>query len=212
MSRIKILSPETVSISEEAIIEEGVTIYPNNHIFGKTIVRKNAVLYPNNIITDSEIGEGASVTASVLEGAKVGINAQVGPFSHLRKGADVGEGCRIGNYVEIKNAKIGAGSKVSHLTYVGDATVGKDCNIGCGVIFCNYDGKTKKSSVIEDDCFIGSNVNIVAPVTVGKGSFVAAGTTVTKDVERGAFVIGRVRQQENAHLAEKYARKGGKNE
>ena len=206
MKNVKILSPETVTISSEAVIGEGVVIYPNNHVLGKAVIGKGAVLLPNNIVEDSQIGEGARLTASVVRGAVVGEGAEVGPFANLRKGAVIGRGCRIGDFVEIKNAVIGEGTKVSHLTYIGDADVGRRCNVGCGVVFCNYDGKNKYRTSVGDDCFIGSNVNLVAPVSVGDGSFVAAGTTVAKDVEEGVFVIGRVRQEQNARLAHKYCR------
>ena len=204
----KVIDPETVTIAASAQIGEGVVIFPNNHILGQTRIGAGAVLYPNNILEDAAIGAGAQITASVVRGAQVGDRAEVGPFALLRPGACVEAGCRIGDFVEIKNARIGAGSKVSHLAYVGDADVGKRCNIGCGVIFCNYDGTRKAHSVVEDECFVGSNVNLVAPVKVGKGSYIAAGTTVTEDVPPGSFIIGRVRQQSHARLAEKYARGG----
>ncbi len=205
----KVLSPETVTIGKEVQIGEGAVIYPNNRILGRTVIGAGAVLYPNNIVEDARIGAGASVTASVVRGAEVGEGAEVGPFAHLRAGAQIGARCRIGDFVEVKNAVIGAGSKVSHLAYVGDAAVGKNCNIGCGAVFCNYDGTRKARSTVGDNCFIGSNVNLVAPVNIGAGSYIAAATTVTEDVPPASFIIGRARQQSHARLAEKYARRGG---
>ncbi len=200
-----LMSPQTCTVSETARIGEGAVIYPNNHILGESVIGAGAVLHPNNIVENSEVGEGAHLTASVLSGAKVGKNARIGPFAYLRPGADVGENCRVGDFAEIKNAKLGAGTKVSHLAYVGDAEVGEHCNIGCGAVFCNYDGLKKSRTAVGDHCFIGSNVNIVAPVRIGSGSYIAAGTTVARDVAAGAFVIGRARQQENGKMSQKYA-------
>ena len=193
MSNYRIMSPSTCVLSERAKIGQGAVIFPNNALLGESEVGAGAMLYPNNILEDSSVGGGCRVTASVLREASVGENTTVGPFAHLRPGAQVGKNCRVGNFVEIKNSKIGDGTKIGHLTYVGDAEVGKNCNIGCGVVFCNYDGKTKHRTVVGDHCFIGSNVNLVAPVTLGDGCYIAAGTTVTQDVPAGAFVIGRVR-------------------
>ena len=178
----KVISPETVIIDAGASIGEGATIYPNNYI-----------------------GAGSSV----LRGARVGEGAQVGPFANLRRGAIVGENCRIGDFVELKNCVVGKNTKISHLAYVGDAEIGEDCNIGCGVVFCNYDGEKKSRTRVEKGCFIGSNANLVAPLTVGEGSYVAAGTTVTENVPARSFVIGRARQELNEKLAAKYV---GRNE
>ena len=139
----------------------------------------------------------------MVRGAKVGRGARVGPFANLRAGAEIGDRCRVGDFVEIKNAFVGEGSKVSHLAYIGDARVGKNVNVGCGVVFCNYDGRKKHFSEVGDGAFIGSNVNLVAPVKIGAGAFVAAGTTVTRDVPAGACVIGRVRQEESEGIRKK---------
>ena len=132
---------------------------------------------------------------------------QIGPNAHLRNGCHIGNNCRIGNYVEMKNTFFGDGSKCAHLTYVGDATVGKKCNFGCGVVTVNYDGKHKFHTTIGDNCFIGSNVNIIAPVTVGDNSVLAAGSTITKDVLEGEMAIGRVRQENKPEYGFKYLRK-----
>ena len=205
---VRILDPSRVFISEEAQIEEGVVIYPNNYIYGKTVMRAGAVLQPDNILEDAYIGAGAELIKSVVRGARVGDRCTVGPFANLRAGATLEADCRVGDFVEIKNAHIGAGTKISHLAYVGDADVGAGCNIGCGVVFCNYDGKNKHRAVVGDGCFIGSNVNLIAPVTLGDNVFVAAGTTVTEGAGKGDFVIGRVRQQIRAGGAYRY--RGGK--
>lgn len=153
---------------------------------------------------DAFVGAGSEIEKSVLRGARVGKNCTVGPFAHLRKGANVGDNCRVGDFVEIKNSVVGAGTKVSHLAYVGDADVGENCNIGCGVVFCNYDGKNKHRTRVGNNCFIGSNVNLIAPVEIADGAFVAAGTTVTEGAGKGDFVIGRVRQQIRAGGAKRY--------
>ena len=189
-----LIDKNTTYISPEAQIAEDVVIYPNNNIIGNTVIGKGTVIMPNCIITDSIIGENAKVTAAVMEEARVGDNTTVGPFAYLRKGACIGNHCRIGDFVEIKNSVIGDYTKASHLAYVGDVTIGERCNVGCGVIFVNYDGKTKHRSTVEDNCFIGSNCNIIAPVTLRENSYIAAGTTVTDETPNDSFVIGRSRQ------------------
>lgn len=132
------------------------------------------MLYPNNIVENSYIGAGAQVTASVLRRRACRGGRAGRPFANLRQGAIVGENCRIGDFVELKNCVVGKNTKISHLAYVGDAEIGEDCNIGCGVVFCNYDGEKKSRTRVEKGCFIGSNANLVAPLTVGEGSYVAA--------------------------------------
>lgn len=189
-----LIDKNTTYISPEAQIAEDAVIYPNNNIIGNTVIGKGAVIMPNCIITDSIIGENTKVTATVMEEARVGDNTTVGPFAYLRKGTCVGNNCRIGDFVEIKNSVIGDYTKASHLAYVGDVTIGEKCNVGCGVIFVNYDGKTKHRSTVEDNCFIGSNCNIIAPVTLRENSYIAAGTTVTDETPSDSFVIGRSRQ------------------
>lgn len=189
-----IIDKQSTYISPSAKIAEDVIIYPNNHIIGNTVIGKGCKIMPNCILTDSVIGAGCTVTASVMEEARVGDTTTVGPYAYLRKGASVGNHCRIGDFVEIKNSSVGDYTKASHLAYIGDATVGERCNIGCGVIFVNYDGKTKHRTTVEDDCFIGSNCNIIAPVTLREGSYIAAGTTVTEETPSDSFVIGRSRQ------------------
>ena len=206
----KVISPETVMIGRGAQIGDGAVIYPNNTISSDSVIGSGAVLYPNNIIESSFIGEGAQVTASVLRGAHVGKNTEVGPFANLRRGAVVGENCRVGDFVEIKNSVVGKNTKISHLAYVGDAQIGENCNIGCGAVFCNYDGAEKHRTRVENNCFIGSNVNLVAPLNVGEGSYIAAGTTVAKAVPARSFVIGRARQELNETLARKYLGRGAK--
>lgn len=199
-----ILDKSSVFVDDRAKIGENVIIYENNRIEGETIIGDNVTLYPNNFISSSEIGKGSKVHASVIESSKVGSCVSIGPFAHLRPGSKIGDYAKIGNFCEIKNAEIGERTKVSHLAYVGDAKVGKKCNIGCGAIFVNYNGKTKNKTFVEDEVFIGSNVNIVAPVTIGKGAYICAGTTVAEDVSGEDFVIGRVRAEVKPGRAKKY--------
>lgn len=191
---MKLIDERTTYISPEARIAESAVIYPNNTITGETVIGENTVIMPNCIIDGCKIGNDVKITASVMEGATVSDGATVGPFAYLRKGTEIGEGCRVGDFVEIKNAKIGDGTKVAHLTYVGDCELGKKCNVGCGVVFVNYDGKRKHRTTVGDGCFIGSNCNVIAPVNIADGSYIAAGTTVTEDTPEDSLVVGRARQ------------------
>lgn len=201
---VLIENPASTYIASTVQIEAGAIIKHDNHIMGKTVIKSGAVIQPYCNITDSVIGSEAVVTASTLDNAEVGGKTTVGPNAYLRPASVIGEGCRIGDFVEIKNARIGDGTKVSHLSYVGDAEVGKNVNVGCGVVFVNYNGRTKNKSVVGDDCFIGSNCNLVAPVTLKDNSFVAAGTTLTKDLNSGDFCIGRMRETIKPDRAYKY--------
>ena len=185
---------EGVYIDNTVKFGQNVTIYENNRIEGYTYIGDNVIIYPNNHIVDSTIGEGSSVRFSVIEQAKVGNCCDIGPFARLRPKADVRDGAKIGNFVEVKNAVVGERTKASHLTYVGDADIGKGCNIGCGVIFVNYNGRTKSRTTVGDNVFVGSNTNVIAPVEIQDDAYITAGSTITDKVEKGDFVIGRVRQ------------------
>ena len=186
-------------------VAAGAVIESNVHLVGATKVAAGAWIELGCRIEDSEICERARIKAySCLEKAYVGAGAQVGPMARLRPGSSVGQEAKIGNFVELKSASIGAGSKVSHLTYIGDAQVGSDSNIGCGFITCNYDGTEKHRTTIGDRVFIGSDVQAVAPISIGDDAYVASGTTVTKDVPAtGDLVIGRVRQENKAGYAKR---------
>ncbi|MDR2610738.1 MAG: UDP-N-acetylglucosamine diphosphorylase [Clostridiales Family XIII bacterium] len=156
-------------------------------------VHDGARVEQNSRVIDSIVGAGARILLSVLTECVVGENSTVGPFAYLRPDSDVGRDVKIGDFVEIKNSRIGDGTKVSHLTYVGDSDLGEHINLGCGVVFVNYDGVEKHRSVVEDGAFIGCNVNIVSPVNVGENAYIAAGTTVTTDVPAGNLSVGRAR-------------------
>ena len=157
-------------------------------------VGAGAVIGPNTILEKAEIGAGTTVNNSQVYESTVGSNTTVGPFAYIRPQSVVGDGCRIGDFVELKKSTIGNGTKVSHLTYIGDATVGERVNFGCGTVVVNYDGYHKYRTEIGDDCFIGCNTNLVSPVKLGDRAFTAAGTTVTKDVPAGALSVARSRQ------------------
>lgn len=194
-NNVKLLDEKSIFIGDEVVIGNNVTIYENNRIEGKTVIGDNCVLLPNNFIKDTVLGNGVTFNYSQSENAQVGDGSSVGPFARLRPNAKIGNKVKIGNFVEVKNASVGDGTAVSHLAYVGDCDVGAGCNIGCGVIFVNYNGKTKNRTVVGDNCFIGSNCNVIAPVNIEKNSYICAGTTITDEIHEGDFVIGRVRQE-----------------
>ena len=191
-------------ISDLAEISPEAKIYPNVYIFGASKIGKGTIIYPNTTINGSEIGENCVVKCSYIEDSVVKNNVSVGPFSHIRPNSFIDNNCKIGNFVEIKNSVIGKGTKVSHLAYVGDADVGESCNIGCGAIFVNYNGKIKSRTIVGDGSFIGSNCNIIAPVVIEKNTYICAGTTLTKNTESGDFVIGRCRELVKKNRAKNY--------
>ena len=201
---LRLMDAKSIFIDESVVIGEGVTVYENNRIEGECVIGNGAVIYPGNFIKNSRIGSGTTVDSSRIESATVGDGVSIGPYARLRPGAQVMDGAHIGNFVEVKNATVGRGTKVGHLAYVGDADIGDGCNIGCGAIFVNYDGRAKHRTTVGDNSFIGSNCNIIAPVRIGKNSYIAAGTTVTEEVSEGDFVIGRVGQTVKPKRAEKY--------
>ncbi|MBT9253761.1 MAG: bifunctional UDP-N-acetylglucosamine diphosphorylase/glucosamine-1-phosphate N-acetyltransferase GlmU [Brockia lithotrophica] len=186
--------PDTVLVGPDVVLEEDVVLRAGTRLFGRTVVRRGAEIGPQTELTDVEVWEEARVLYTVAEGASIGPRATVGPFARLRPGTALGPGVKVGNFVEVKNSRIGEGSKLPHLSYVGDAFVGRDVNIASGVITVNYDGLRKYETVIEDGAFVGCNVNLVAPVRVGKRAYIAAGSTITEDVPAGALAIARSRQ------------------
>jgi len=195
-SGVLMLDPSTVYIDESVKIAPGAVLYPGVILEGSCEIAAGAVIGPNSHLTDTIVGENANIKQSVTVGAKIGAGTEVGPFAYLRPGAVVGKKCRVGNFVEIKNANLGDETKMAHLAYIGDADVGNGVNIGCGAITVNYDGKAKHRTTIKDNAFVGSNVNLVAPVEVGEGAFVAAGSTITNNVPGDALCIARARQVE----------------
>ena len=166
----------------------------NNNNITSSVLEVSSSLQCGNTINQSVICSGANIDSSHIDSSSVGKGCSVGPFARLRPNSKLAENVKVGNFCEIKNSLVGSGSKISHLAYVGDASIGKNCNIGCGVIFANYNGKIKSKICLQDNCFIGSNVNLIAPLVVGEGSYICAGTTVTHSTNADDFVIGRVRQ------------------
>ena len=180
-------------IDEGVRIGRGTTIYPCAVIEGDVTIGENCVIGQNTRIKDSVIGDNTAIQSSVILESRVGSDTTVGPFAYLRPNSNVGSGCKVGDFVEIKNSTLGDGAKASHLTYIGDSDVGERVNLGCGVVFVNYDGSRKYRSVVEDGAFIGCNSNLVSPVHIGKNAYVAAGSTITKDVPEGALYVARAR-------------------
>lgn len=193
-----------VTIEDGVKIGKGVTIYQNNIIKGDTIIEDDVTILPNNFIKDSVLKKGSTIEFSYIENSEIGKYSQVGPFSRIRPNSIIGDFCKIGNFVEVKNSMVGSNTKACHLSYIGDVDIGRNCNIGSGSIFVNYNGKEKQRSVVGDGCFIGSNVNIIAPVNIGDNSYICAGTTLTKDTNVNDFVIGRVRETIKTNYATKY--------
>jgi bifunctional UDP-N-acetylglucosamine pyrophosphorylase/glucosamine-1-phosphate N-acetyltransferase len=170
-------------------------IHPGAIIEGRTRIGAGCEIQGYVRITDSEIGDRATINSfCVISGSKVAQGATVGPFAHLRPGTLIGEGAKVGNFVELKKSTLGPKAKASHLSYLGDATIGANVNVGAGTITCNYDGKAKHQTVIDEGAFIGSDTQLIAPVRVGKGAYVAAGSSITEDVPPGALGIARGRQ------------------
>jgi bifunctional UDP-N-acetylglucosamine pyrophosphorylase/glucosamine-1-phosphate N-acetyltransferase len=194
LNGVEMVSPNTITIGHNVIIEPGVTIYPNTTITGDSVIRERAVIGPNTEIHNGRIDEHAEIKHSLVYDSIVGAYTTVGPFAHLRNHAEIGTHNRIGNFVEVKKSSTGTNTKAAHLSYIGDAEVGSNVNFGCGSITVNYDGVNKHKTKIGDDVFIGCNVNMVAPLTIEDEVFIAAGSTVTTDVPKGSLSIARNQQ------------------
>ncbi|MHB1545190.1 MAG: bifunctional UDP-N-acetylglucosamine diphosphorylase/glucosamine-1-phosphate N-acetyltransferase GlmU [bacterium] len=210
---VNFISDDNVYIGYNVKVGEGSVIYPGVFISGKTLIFKDVIIENGCVIKDSSILNNAKIKSySVIENSIVMDDVQVGPFARLRPETFLAEGSRIGNFVEVKKSFIGRNTKASHLSYIGDAIIGDGVNIGAGVITCNYDGEKKYKTIIEDGCFIGSDSQLVAPVKVGKNSYVGSGTTVTKDVPEGALAISRTPQRniEGWALKKMKVKKGNK--
>jgi bifunctional UDP-N-acetylglucosamine pyrophosphorylase/glucosamine-1-phosphate N-acetyltransferase len=191
----RIEDPTTTFVSPEARIEAGATLRPFVIVEGKSVVRAAAVVGPFVRLVNVDVGEGARVVDHcVLHECTVEAGAEVGPFTHVRPGSRIGAGARVGNFVELKKARLHEGVKAPHLTYLGDVEVGARTNIGAGTITCNYDGAQKHPTSIGAGAFVGSDSTLVAPVRIGDGAFIAAGSTITEDVPADALALGRARQ------------------
>jgi bifunctional UDP-N-acetylglucosamine pyrophosphorylase/glucosamine-1-phosphate N-acetyltransferase len=193
-SGVKFLDWKNAYIDDSVVIGEGTFIGPGVVIKGNTVIGQNCTIDQNTRIENSKIADDVSIQLSVIIDSEVGSRSKIGPFAYLRPNSKIGEDVKVGDFVEVKNSTIGNGSKASHLTYIGDSDIGEGVNLGCGVIFVNYDGINKHRSTVEDGAFIGCNTNIISPVKVSKGAYVAAGTTVTRDVPEGSLCIGREKE------------------
>ena len=203
LNGVIIENPEMAIIDPEVKIGMDTVISGPVKILGKTEIGENCIIEGSSRIEDSILKDNIKIDNSVIEKSFVDEGTDVGPYAHLRPNAKLGKNVHIGNFVEVKNATIGDGTKAGHLAYIGDSDLGSKINIGCGVIFVNYDGKFKHRSLVEDNAFIGSNSNIIAPVTIEKEAYIAAGSTITSNVEAGALSIERAEQKNIAGYVEK---------
>lgn len=192
---VTIIDPSQTYIEDSVIIGCDTVVFPGTVLEGKTEIAEDCQIGPYSKLTNMKIGNRTKVQFSTAMDSKVGEDTTVGPYAYIRPNSDIGNKVKVGDFVEVKNSVIGNGTKISHLTYIGDTDAGNNINFGCGTVTVNYDGKNKFRTVIEDDVFIGCNANLVAPVTLKKGSYVAAGSTITKDVPENNLGIARNRQQ-----------------
>ncbi|MGE5628184.1 MAG: bifunctional UDP-N-acetylglucosamine diphosphorylase/glucosamine-1-phosphate N-acetyltransferase GlmU [Solirubrobacterales bacterium] len=191
---VTLIDPVNTYIDVDVEIGNDTIIYPGNVIQGNTIIGSDCILYPNSRISDSIIENGVNIQSSVILQSKVGEKTTVGPFAYIRPESTIGKSARIGDFVEVKKSTIGDNTKVSHLTYIGDAEIGENCNFGCGTVVVNYDGKIKTKTIVGNNSFIGCNTNLIAPVKVNDNTYIAAGSTITEEVPEGALAIARARQ------------------
>lgn len=199
LAGVTIVDPSTTYIEGTVQIGPDTVLYPGTYLGGQTRIGRDCQIGPNSFVLDSEIGDRCVVRHAVLEGARLEHDVDVGPYAHLRQGAHLASGVHMGNFGEVKNSYLGPGTKMGHFSYLGDATVGRNVNIGAGTITCNFDGQGKHPTIIDDDAFIGSDTMLVAPVRVGEGARTGAGSVVTRDVPPGKLVLGvpaRVRESQ----------------
>lgn len=201
---VTLVDPDATYIDPRATIGKGTVVLPGTIIRGASVVGENCELGPNTMIRDCVVGDRTTVNASQINESTVGSDTTVGPFAYVRPKCVVGDHCRIGDFVELKNSVLGEGTKVSHLTYVGDSDVGARVNFGCGTVTTNYNGKKKYRCTVGDDVFLGCNTNLIAPVTVGDGAYTAAGSTITEDVPPGALAVARARQENKPGWAKRF--------
>ena len=192
---VRIMDPSHCYVGPRVKVGEGTVLLPGTILRGETIIGRDCEVGPNAMVRDCTVGDGVTINASQLNESTIGDGVKIGPFAYIRPNCHVGPGVKVGDFVEVKNSAIGDGTKISHLTYVGDSDVGRKVNFGCGTVTTNYDGVKKYRCTIEDGAFIGCNTNLVAPVTVGAGSYIAAGATITKDVPADALAVARAKQE-----------------
>ena len=203
LAGVTLVDPTNTYIAPNAVIGRDTTIYPNVTIKSNTIIGEDCQIKPNSYLENVQIGNGVKVISSTISDSKIGDYTSVGPYSHIRNNCELGKNVRVGNFVELKNTIYGDSSKTAHLSYLGDTEVGSNTNIGCGTITVNYDGKNKYKTKIGSDAFIGCNSNLIAPLEIGDGAVVAAGTTVTEDAPDDTLVIARVKQENKMGYAKK---------
>jgi bifunctional UDP-N-acetylglucosamine pyrophosphorylase/glucosamine-1-phosphate N-acetyltransferase len=192
---VTLIDPATAHISQEACIGPDTTIHPNVCIEGRTTIGAGCEIFPHVRISQSVLEDHVVVLdSSVVVNSHICSGSQIGPFAHLRTEVEIGKDVKIGNFVELKKTTVGDGSKASHLSYLGDATIGKEVNVGAGTITCNYDGVKKQPTIIEDQVFVGSDSQLIAPVTIHRGAYVAAGSTITEEVPEDSLAIARSQQ------------------
>ena len=191
---VVIMDANSVYIDPRVKIGAGTTLLPGTILRGETVIGRDCVIGPNAMVRDCTVGDDTEINASQTNESTIGSHTTVGPFAYVRPNTRIGDHVKVGDFVEIKNSVIGSGTKISHLTYVGDSDCGERINFGCGTITTNYDGFQKYRCTIGDDSFIGCNTNLIAPVTVGRGSYIAAGSTITDDVPEDALALARTKQ------------------
>jgi len=201
------MDPNAVYVEDQVTVGAGTVLLPGTILRGATRVGEHCTIGPNVMLTDTTVEDGVTINTAQVEESVIRTGCEIGPYTHIRPHCDVGEGSKIGAFVQLKNCNLGKGTKMAHLTYVGDADVGERVNFGCGTVTCNYDGNAKFRTIIGNDCFVGCNTNLVAPVTLGDGVYTAAGSTVTSDVAADSLVIARARQVEKPGWAAEHRKK-----
>ena len=204
---VLMMDPSAVWVEPTVKVGKGTLLLPGTILRGDTVIGEHCQIGPNTMLTGCTVGDRTTVNASQGTDSVIGEDTTVGPFAYIRPGCTIGSHCRVGDFVELKNSVIGDGTKISHLTYVGDSDVGKRVNFGCGTVTVNYDGNHKYRTTIGDDVFLGCNTNLIAPVTVEDGAYTAAGSTVTEDVPADSLAIARARQVNKPGWAGKHRAK-----
>lgn len=199
-----LLKENNIVVEDGCFVEDGVILNSGVCIVGKSQIEAGCEIFGYSVIANAKIGKNCKIKSSFIEDSTLADECEVGPFAHVRKNCEIGENVRVGNFVEIKNSQIGKNTKMAHLAYVGDAEIGNNCNIGCGVVFCNYNGKEKNKCCVGDYVFIGSNSNLIAPVTISDNAYIAAGSTINVDVDVDELAIARAKQVNKKNFINPY--------
>jgi bifunctional UDP-N-acetylglucosamine pyrophosphorylase/glucosamine-1-phosphate N-acetyltransferase len=204
---VTIIDPDNTYIESSVKIGQDTVVYPFTFLKGNTIIGENCTIYQNSTLENTVIGDNTEINHTIAKDSKIGSNCIIGPFSYLRPGTELADNVKVGDFVEIKKSSVGINSKIPHLSYIGDCVIGKNVNVGAGTITCNYDGKNKWQTIMEDGSFIGSNTNLVAPVKVGKDAMIGAGSTITEDVPSRSLAIARGKQRNIENWVDKNQQK-----